>query len=86
MRATEAAVVRRATVRAQRDQLKVLCGRWRADRSRAVAVHSSTELNRFYLARTEGGRIVYECPGSQHGRICKHAAAIRLVLIAEREA
>lgn len=68
----------------ERDGLRAVRGT--AKDGRAVyAVASRTYANHYYLLFVDGGRIRCQCHAAQVGKICAHAAAVRSLIVAERE-
>ena len=77
--------ITRATTLAQRDHIEPI----RCQRSDTGdffwLVQSRSDPQRYYVLFITAGRISCQCPQSQHGRMCAHAAAVRLTLHSQQQ-
>lgn len=89
MTQTQAQQLTRAEAIAVRDELHAIKGTTKSGQV-VYGVLNRTETKRngyptYHLLRVDGLRITCDCYASQRGRVCAHRAAVRAMLIAERE-
>lgn len=86
----QAAQLERATQIAERDGLTARKGITR-DGKPVWAVLSRSATRKagypvYHLVTVEGSHLACDCPGSWHGRVCAHRAAVRAAIEAELKA
>lgn len=86
MTQAQATELARATEIARERGHKVFTATVNATGATCYSVRSATDPNTFHILHIAGGRIVCDCSAHHHGHICSHAAAVRLFLIAQRDA